>query len=40
MTTSDIGSTLQRLVAKRLLSLEPSGYRVVSRAFARDLAER
>ncbi|MGI9018768.1 MAG: hypothetical protein ACR2HR_16960 [Euzebya sp.] len=41
-TTSptDIGSTLQGLVAKRLIRLEPGGYRVVSRALARELAGR
>jgi len=39
-TSSDIGSTLQGLVAKRLLHLGPGGYRVVSRPLARDLAGR
>lgn len=38
--SSDIGSTLQGLVAKRLLRLDVGGYRVVSRALARDLADR
>ncbi len=37
--SSDIGSTLQGLVAKRLLSLEPGGYRVVSRSLARHLSD-
>ena len=36
--SSDIGSTLQALVTKRLLALGPDGYRVVSRAVARNLA--
>ena len=39
-TSSDIGSTLQGLVAKHLLALEPGGYRVVSRAVARELQGR
>lgn len=38
--SSDIGSTLQALVAKRLLRLEPGGYQVVSRALARELVEQ
>ena len=37
-SSSDIGSTLQALVTKRLLALGPDGYRVVSRAVARNLA--
>ena len=39
-TSSDIGSTLQGLVAKRLLRLDRDGYRVVSRALAREFADR
>jgi hypothetical protein len=34
-----IGSTLQALVAKQALALEPGGYRVVSRPLARLLRE-
>lgn len=36
-SSSAIGSTLQALVGKNLLTLEPSGYRVVSRALVRAL---
>lgn len=36
-SSSDIGSTLQGLVAKRLLVLGPAGYRVISRPLERHL---
>jgi hypothetical protein len=36
-SSSDIGSTLQGLVTKRLLALGPTGYRVISRALERHL---
>ncbi len=35
--SSDIGSTLQALVRKRLLRLDDDGYHVISRALAREL---
>lgn len=38
-SSSQIGSTLQGLAGKRLLRLDADGYRVVSRALARELAE-
>ncbi len=37
--SSAIGSTLQALVAKHVLALEPSGYRIVSRPLARALRD-
>lgn len=38
--SSAIGSTLQALVAKHVLALEPGGYRIVSRPLARTLHDR